>query len=1074
MAVDVLLGLSAAVVKVSCKIWLRDNSFAANASTDVVDVIREKVSGELDQRKARRLFEDLEEPVAAKLEHLREHELAGMPDNEWEAAVLSVGDTLRRARFTDRDVFAGDLDPLYLRRKIASGSPLATRDLSEAATEVYGRLLTECCAYVVELTATLPRFVPGAFAEVLRRQSVILSRFAEVLDRLPTADDVLAGVRRAEADFTAAYRRQLVSQLDRLELFGVTLSDSVRGYPLSAAYIPLSVCGNLQQGQGLLPGDISRLPGGYSELSPRIGDVLAGTSRLFLRGEAGSGKTTLLQWLAVRAARQDFPDRLETWNGLVPFFIRLRRFVGSHFPAPESFVDEVGRHISAEMPGGWVHAQLRAGRALLLVDGVDELPEAQRRPAREWLSTLIGTFPDTRYVVTSRPGAAAATWLDAQAFDTAEIQPMGWPDVLEFVRHWHAALRADSADSDRRDQLSASETALLDVLHARRHLRLLATSPLLCALICALNLDRRAHLPDERMELYAIALDMLLERRDAERLAISPDEPQLSKTVKILLLEDLAYWLVRSGWSDAPRDRVVGRMSRRLAVLPHAGTSDGSATLDALIVRSGLIREPVAGRVDFVHRTFEEYLAAGAAVKDDEMGELIRNAHDDQWREVIVMAAGHSQPRQGNELIRGILVRAEDEPDKRYLLQTLAVACQETLQQPDPQLHTEIQSVAESLLPPRGIRQAEVLANIGEPLLDLLAQRPARGTRQAAATIRAASLVGGQTALQTIARYAHFAGEAVLRELNRAWQFFDVEEYASTVLAQCPAMSTVIIDTPNLIPGLRHIPQLNGLLINFHEGYGNLGFVRELPAISYLNIMRDPLLWDLSPLAGHEALEILLLQGDGRSVDLTPLSSLPQLRSIFFEAHRAVNFEVLRECPVLDEISIVGLDDSDYLLDVLPTHPLRRIRLEGCSWPQDISALPEVPELAELESLQLVHSACTSIHGIQRWARTLRTVLLAGKYSYDLAPLTQLPQLDDLTLAFEAAKDLRVIRELAALRNLWLRDVTPVDLTELRGVRSLNIHVENTKEVLGADLLGERSQVIGPQQPVAPAPQRAK
>ena len=116
VAADLLLGLGAAVVKVACRIWLKDSSIASDASADVVDIVKEKISGELDQRKARRLFEDLEEPVAKKLEWLRKHEIAGISDNEWAAAVLAVGDTLRRATFTDEDVFAGDLDPLYLRR----------------------------------------------------------------------------------------------------------------------------------------------------------------------------------------------------------------------------------------------------------------------------------------------------------------------------------------------------------------------------------------------------------------------------------------------------------------------------------------------------------------------------------------------------------------------------------------------------------------------------------------------------------------------------------------------------------------------------------------------------------------------------------------------------------------------------------------------------------------------------------------------------------------------------------------------------------------------------------------------
>ena len=42
------------------------------------------------------------------------------------------------------------------------------------------------------------------------------------------------------------------------------------------------------------------------------------------------------------------------------------------------------------------------------------------------------------------------------------------------------------------------------------------------------------------------------------------------------------------------------------------------------------------------------------------------------------MAAGHAQPRQCDELLRGLLARAEKEPKNREALETLAVACLET------------------------------------------------------------------------------------------------------------------------------------------------------------------------------------------------------------------------------------------------------------------------------------------------------------------------------------------------------------------------------------------------------------
>src|ERR1035441_6581425 len=62
-------------------------------------------------------------------------------------------------------------------------------------------------------------------------------------------------------------------------------------------------------------------------LALRAGGVLAGERRTLVMGAAGSGKTTLLQWLAVRSARGDLNGPLAAFDGLVPFFIPLRRDV---------------------------------------------------------------------------------------------------------------------------------------------------------------------------------------------------------------------------------------------------------------------------------------------------------------------------------------------------------------------------------------------------------------------------------------------------------------------------------------------------------------------------------------------------------------------------------------------------------------------------------------------------------------------------------------------------------------------------------------------------------------------------
>src|SRR5207248_5838453 len=136
----------------------------------------------------------------------------------------------------------------------------------------------------------------------------------------------------------------------------------------------------------------------------------------------------------------DFAGPLAALNGTVPFFIPLRRYVDRELPAPQDFPLTVGAHVAHEMPQNWVHELLRTGQALILVDGVDEMPEGQRDRVRAWLTDLVETFRSARYVVTSRPAAIDEGWLDRLHFTTTELQPMSMTDVAEFVRQWHEAV----------------------------------------------------------------------------------------------------------------------------------------------------------------------------------------------------------------------------------------------------------------------------------------------------------------------------------------------------------------------------------------------------------------------------------------------------------------------------------------------------------------------------------------------------------------------------------------------------------------------------------------------------------
>ncbi len=119
------------------------------------------------------------------------------------------------------------------------------------------------------------------------------------------------------------------------------------------------------------------------------------------------------------------------------------------------------------------------------------------------------------------------------------------------------------------------------------------------------------------------------------------DYPILSYREKRALLEDLSLWMMRNSHSTVEIGATDERFNGKLTNMPEiAPEVTGTAVRSFLVDRSGMIREPVAGEIDFTHRTFEEFLAAQAAIDEQDIGFLVDKSIDDQWRETVILASG--------------------------------------------------------------------------------------------------------------------------------------------------------------------------------------------------------------------------------------------------------------------------------------------------------------------------------------------------------------------------------------------------------------------------------------------------
>ena len=884
---DVAIKLAGSIVKTACSLCLGP---AAGIGGTLADLIASREQDRLQRRKVQRIIDSCVDVVAEKTLSLLSGEFQGIPSNEVAAALLAVHEVFETSQVDLEQLVRLDLDPARVRKELEPATPrvLAGAALSDAGQVIFDRVLFESSAHLVEVATTLPLDNLG-FRELLRRGTQIQEDLKSVLMRMPR--------NREDDDFTTDYMRNVVNKLDRMELFGVTLNEATRRYPLSVAYMSLNVRPPAEKDQARSSASIVR----PVSTSMRVEDALAGGKRILLIGEAGCGKTTLLRWLAVGSARGSLPSALADWNDSIPYHLPLRQFADEgQFPAPEDFVKVSSKALAGEMPNQWVHDMLRKGQATVLVDGLDELPEGRVRDgAFAWLQELMQAFPEARYVVTSRPYAVKEHKLGS-AFYVAEFQPMTSTHVAEFVTRWHQAIERELIDDNDREQLEGDRRAILAALDADRHLRTMAVNPLLCAMLCALNRQRQRALPTERMEVYAAALDMLLVRRDRERGMSDGFRPPTKS--QVLVLQELAFWLMRQGLSDVSRDRAREVVAKAALSLPEQ-VGDPEALLMFLLERSGLLREPVEGRIDFVHRTFQEYLAGKAAVDGDEIELLLEKSTDDQWREVIIMAAGHAQPRQRDHLLRELVVKA-NAAGRSPITALIAVACLQTAPQLERSVRESVEALARELVPPSSLEAAESLVSVGALAIDELERRKPTTQIQASCSVRLLSNIGSDDALRLIGDIAADHPN-IDEELLRAWRLFEGRKYAENVISRAQLSQELTVSDPGVLPfteffiklrvmrldlgHLRSLESLGGVPPSLHALYvarkpgTTVKGIERWNGIQSLTIVSVNTAVQTVPLAGMPSLETVSLHvtsGISVKFHLAPLQRLPRLREL--------------------------------------------------------------------------------------------------------------------------------------------------------------------------------------------------
>jgi predicted NACHT family NTPase len=153
--------------------------------------------------------------------------------------------------------------------------------------------------------------------------------------------------------------------------------------------------------------DWPELASRYSAKTISLGNALRGGANLILMGHPGSGKTVTLAYLICQIVRRD--DKIPELAGMLPIYIHVANLIqddqSSKSPldlirtAVHSYVDSW----SANRLESVLAQALQTGRALVLVDGLDEVSPSIHQEVVSFLNELTQSYPKARLVVSSTP-----------------------------------------------------------------------------------------------------------------------------------------------------------------------------------------------------------------------------------------------------------------------------------------------------------------------------------------------------------------------------------------------------------------------------------------------------------------------------------------------------------------------------------------------------------------------------------------------------------------------------------------------------------------------------------------------
>lgn len=409
--------------------------------------------------------------------------------------------------------------------------------------------------------------------------------------------------------------------------------------------------------------------GQVDELPHTILEQVRRSARTVIVGLPGSGKSTFFEWLQVKLASVEEQFILGDQQA-IPLLLRVRQLDLLNLPQGAALIEKAtaSKDRADLMPKGWIERQMKAGRVLFILDGLDETePELRDKFLFPWLFRLLKQYPKCHYLISSRPVGYPPGLLRIGKFAECDLLDFNNAQIRDYTCHWCTAVRLARNESEEEARREGEQDGkkIVEGFQEHPYIRDLARNPLMLSAICLVNYFEGGSLPEDRALLYRLCVEGLLHNWDQRRGIHS----EFGFDEKLRTCRELALTMQLEGLAECSASEVLATFTKVLDDSERA-----TKLLEHIRYRTGLLLERRPDVFGFAHLTFQEYLAARGIHEGNQLdvdaNQLVREHNDGRWKEVIALYSGLTTTPAVRHLIEQLVAQ----PDTESLGEVLAEA----------------------------------------------------------------------------------------------------------------------------------------------------------------------------------------------------------------------------------------------------------------------------------------------------------------------------------------------------------------------------------------------------------------